>query len=464
MTRRATLLPGSQGRPRARVAALGARTPHRATRALARTRRGVVERACAAALLAAALTTGCLPTLWPMDLTQTLGIVVDGAEVRLLTTADAPQDNSVASGRQDKPAGQAVDPAASSSADFRMFAFGGASAGETWLFSLQDDPSAGQPTRGGEALVTISLFDESLSVLVRAQTTVTGSLVHTLRRDVTGLHVGIAGAREIITAITIQASHDPPGPVPTPVRQIVWLDFGPAEDLVIGDEPAITFGTFDARELGQRYAQSTSAIKTAIVAVVREHYAIYDVDVLSSDDDPAPTGPVSRIHFGGRHPTLLGKAHWVDRYNAHRDDRAIVYTGSAARYAVMDLTDDEMGRLLGNTAAHELGHLLGLYHTLAPESCMDTSGGVWDLAGARRMGSDPLDPRVFPIGWDDAPRVLAETVGLRPAAAHSLVAPDHFAARSFQVRGGARRTFMPACSCMDGSHAAAQAALAQPQR
>ena len=117
------------------------------------------------------------------------------------------------------------------------------------------------------------------------------------------------------------------------------------------------------------------------------------------------------IHFGGNDSYYVGMGEAVDRYNADPADQAIVYTGAFARYATMHLTAEEMARMIGNTAGHELGHLLGLFHARGSENVMDDTRSAWELAAESVVAAAPLAETVFPAGVEDAARMLADTVG-----------------------------------------------------
>ena len=120
------------------------------------------------------------------------------------------------------------------------------------------------------------------------------------------------------------------------------------------------------------------------------------------------------VHFGYDDPSQLGQADNVDAYNTDPAQHAIVFVERFAEYWTMKLSPPEMGQMIGNTACHELGHLLGLHHTHAADHIMDISAGdAYDMAGDRNFALADLDRNVFPIGKLNAPQLLAETVGLR---------------------------------------------------
>jgi hypothetical protein len=78
--------------------------------------------------------------------------------------------------------------------------------------------------------------------------------------------------------------------------------------------------------------------------------------------------------------------------------------------------------MVGNVASHEFGHLLGLFHTQLPPDLMDTSGTAWDLAGQQAFSRAPLEPSVFPAGFENSPARLAETVGVVPVSEEGRLA------------------------------------------
>ena len=55
--------------------------------------------------------------------------------------------------------------------------------------------------------------------------------------------------------------------------------------------------------------------------------------------------------------------------------------------------------------------MLGLYHTRDPRDVMDTTGTAWELAGDQRFDRAALESSVFPVGLENSPMLLRDTVG-----------------------------------------------------
>ncbi len=210
-------------------------------------------------------------------------------------------------------------------------------------------------------------------------------------------------------------THEAGQAVPPAAPQVVWLNFGGASDVSVHARRGLSFGAFEAGMVGEAYADATAEIKAAIVATMREDYADYNVTLTTSDEGPAPVEPHATMHFGSQDDRLLGLADNVDQYNEDPWQTAVIYVEGFADFAVMGLTVEEMGQMVGNVASHELGHLLGLFHTQIPNDVMDTTGTAWDLAGSQLFSRANLEASVFPYGYANCPQRLTETVGLSAA-------------------------------------------------
>ena len=286
--------------------------------------------------------------------------------------------------------------------DYARVDLGASAAGDQWTLEA----------RPGTETVVLALLDGDDHLLWRDRVRRGVQVRHTLRADAAQLHVGVQVDVPGPTSAEIVATRRENQPVPPPRAQTVWLNFTGARDVQIGDQPALTFGPFDAADLGASYADATGLVKAEITRIVRAQYAEFDVTILSSDDGPPPAGDYTTVYFGGGSATYLGMGAGVDRYNENPNDCAIVFTQAFAAYETMDLSAEQMARMVGNTAAHELGHLLGLYHTRGSGQLMDDSRSAWELAGESEFGRAPLAETVFPIGADDSVEMLTAAVGL----------------------------------------------------
>ncbi|MBN2447618.1 MAG: matrixin family metalloprotease [Phycisphaerae bacterium] len=339
---------------------------------------------------------------------------VAGATASTTSTSDSASSSAVTP----SPAAFASDAQSQSAAtfrgevygsdDYRLYNLGAAYAGEQWTVKR---------TAWGDEDFTVVLFDQNYDMLYRSVLGSSGSLTHVLREGVDNLYVAFARSSSSAGgAFEFEANYLSGAAVPAPRTQVVYLNFEGTSNLTVNRRTGISFPPFDAAMLGDEYAGQTQEIKDIILAEMQRDYAAYDVQIISSDDGP-PSGTYSIVHFGGDGAGLLGLADNVDKYNSNQTQNAAVFVNSYSLYWTMKLSTVEMGQMVSNTASHELGHLLGLYHTEDPEELMDTTGSAWDLVEDQQFKQAPLHDTVFPFGYENTPKLLLQTVGPRPGGA-----------------------------------------------
>ena len=230
----------------------------------------------------------------------------------------------------------------------------------------------------------------------------------TCRLGVTHRHDdNLLGAYRFVVTITDG------GAAPQPRGQVVLLDFdgGRLDPPILG---ASVIEPFRAGAMAVEYDGQDEALKAAIVEVVEEAFLGFDVTVITSDDvPPADRSEVTTIMLGSFHEGAFGAAVGVDPYNADPCDNGVVFSESFNPFTFgFTPSLEEVARAIGQVAAHEIGHLLGLRHVTDLAALMDGTSPSATLLDRQIFRRAPLSPTVFPIGWQDAPLLLLDTVGI----------------------------------------------------
>jgi hypothetical protein len=194
--------------------------------------------------------------------------------------------------------------------------------------------------------------------------------------------------------------------------QVVFLNWAGGDDIVVPNVGVYDLDPFDAADLGSRFAGQTEAMKDRIQVIVEARYSGYDFTVLNSDDNARPQAPHSTVHFGGSHPRAFAISEQIDTFNEDQADDAIVFTETYRNAFLFPPTFDQMAEAIGNTVAHEVGHLLGLVHTHDCDSLMDSSCSNQAILVPQEFKTAELDDSVFPIGWQPAEEILGWVLGM----------------------------------------------------
>jgi hypothetical protein len=199
--------------------------------------------------------------------------------------------------------------------------------------------------------------------------------------------------------------------VPAPEAQIVYLNWRGGSNIVIRNVGTYNLPAFSAADVG-RPAEETLALKQRVQQIVEERYTAYNLTVLSSDDTDTPTAPHSTVYFGGRDLQAFAISEQIDTLNEDPNDNTIVFTQSYRGAFTRTPTFEQMGQALGNTVAHEIGHLLGLVHTADPNDLMDTTAYNERILTAQEFSKAAVDDSILPFGFQDAPDILTWILGL----------------------------------------------------
>lgn len=139
--------------------------------------------------------------------------------------------------------------------------------------------------------------------------------------------------------------------------------------------------------------------RQAAVEAFRTIFTPFGLTVLTNED-PTPEQPHSVIHIGPADPPFdyYGYAEMIDARNVYPDDVAIVDANRPAIALARVLGPAVYGRALGTIAAHEMGHLLGLYHVADSDALM---------TGAQCQGTELDIERMLRRNFKWAPLIAA---------------------------------------------------------
>lgn len=196
-----------------------------------------------------------------------------------------------------------------------------------------------------------------------------------------------------------------------PEPQIVYLNWAGGQNIRIENVGVYDLDPFSAADVGLP-ANRTAELKDAIQGVIADRFDGFALMLENTDDDPAPTLPHSTVHFGGDSRNAFAIAEQIDTFNEDQSDNAIVFTDGFRGAFSITPTLNQMATAIGNTAAHEVGHLLGLIHTDDCAGLMDTACGNDALLFEQAFKLSPIDESVFPIGLQNAQDLIEWTIGV----------------------------------------------------
>jgi hypothetical protein len=212
-------------------------------------------------------------------------------------------------------------------------------------------------------------------------------------------------------AVSLETGHA----VPPPTGQTLLLNYdgGEVNSTSLGRRQ---IAAFNANAISTRYRGQTGTLKELILETVEQNFERFNVTVITSDmPPPAASVLFSTIMIGGFNDEVFGIAEAIDQYNLDLCDDAIIYSESFSPFVFSTTpTPEALGIAIGNIAAHEAGHLLGLNHVDDDLDLMDEESPADAFLADQEFQRSPLSTTIMPLGTQDGAQLLEDTVGSRP--------------------------------------------------
>ncbi len=257
----------------------------------------------------------------------------------------------------------------------------------------------------------IALFDSNTARIGWNDDTATFDLNATLSllvsHDTDPCYLGVASSMLNPTAgdYELTVNLEPQVGLAPLTGQTIILHWDAAGSVTIAGQNFGDLAAFDAATVAPEFADRTAELQSGVLAAVRADYAPYNVSVLTTDD--APPSNTTTVFFGAQDEFgIFGLADGIDFYNANRTDNAFIDLGA---FAGLTADTDALALAVANVVSHEIGHLLGLMHTRDGTEIMDTTGEDSTLLSDQTFGVAAIFD--FPIGQQNAPLLLTDTVG-----------------------------------------------------
>ncbi|MCH7700076.1 MAG: matrixin family metalloprotease [Planctomycetes bacterium] len=210
----------------------------------------------------------------------------------------------------------------------------------------------------------------------------------------------------------------PGGSVPDPVVQVLFLDFDGGTltnpDLIDVNDFGSEIRPFSGESIAPIYRGDTETIKQSIIDTLAENFEGLGIELVSSDDGVPDVIEFSTIMFGSLSQAAFGISESVDSYNSDPSDMAVIFTESFGPFVFGSIPRPvDLGIAIGNVAAHEAGHLLGLNHVEDPRAIMDTASPADTFLDDQDFTEAPLSPQIMDLGTQDALLLLSEILGIQ---------------------------------------------------